>query len=213
MSDGHSAPARTESREELDFASETSEAYRSLCMSELDLLRARWIAGERPGFVCFWRPEGPTDDVGPHVFSQWHPTGFAVDGVRYATAEHFMMAEKARIFGDERARDEILAAATPARARTLGRGVRGFDAAVWHAQRSDVVERGNVAKFDQHPALRAFLVATGEDVLVEASPQDRIWGIGLAAHDPRALDPREWRGLNLLGFALMEVRRRFATRA
>ena len=144
MSDGHSAPARTESREELDFASETSEAYRSLCMSELDLLRARWIAGERPGFVCFWRPEGPTDDVGPHVFSQWHPTGFAVDGVRYATAEHFMMAEKARIFGDEERWGQIIAAPGAEDAKRLGRQVRGFDEARWQGFRetfrSHVVE-------------------------------------------------------------------------
>lgn len=65
---------------------------------------------------------------------------------------------------------------------------------------------GNLAKFDQHPALRAFLLATGQRVLVEASPVDRIWGIGLNRDDPAAGEPGRWRGLNLLGFALMQVR-------
>ena len=67
--------------------------------------------------------------------------------------------------------------------------------------------RGNLAKFQQHPTLSAFLAGTADRVLVEASPSDRIWGIGLAADDPRAVNPEKWRGLNLLGFALMEVRR------
>ncbi|MFO1011140.1 MAG: NADAR family protein [Planctomycetota bacterium] len=178
--------------------------------SELEDLRARWAAGERPRLVPFWGPEGSEDGVGPHGLSQWHPTAFEVGGVRYSTAEHWMMAEKARLFGDERALVEILEAQTPARAKLLGRRVRNFDEATWCAQRRDVVLRGNLAKFTQHAALRAYLLGTGADVLVEASPRDRIWGIGLAADDPRAADPQEWIGQNLLGFVLMDVRRRLA---
>jgi ribA/ribD-fused uncharacterized protein len=84
--------------------------------------------------------------------------------------------------------------------------VRGFDEATWVAHRFDIVVRGNRAKFTQHPTLHEFLQNTAPRVLVEASPVDRIWGIGLAQDDPDAHDPNRWRGLNLLGFALMEVR-------
>ena len=65
---------------------------------------------------------------------------------------------------------------------------------------------GNLGKFDQNPDVRRFLLGTGSRELVEASPVDDIWGIGLAADDPHAQDPATWRGLNLLGRALVEVR-------
>ncbi len=90
--------------------------------------------------------------------------------------------------------------------------MRGFDEGTWTARRWDLVVEGNVAKFGQDPALAAYLLGTGSRVLVEASPRDRVWGIGLAAGDERAADPARWRGLNLLGFALMEARRRLANR-
>jgi ribA/ribD-fused uncharacterized protein len=86
--------------------------------------------------------------------------------------------------------------------------VRGFDADRWDAARWEIVVRGNLAKFRQNPELGAFLANTGDRVLVEASPVDRIWGIGLAEDDARAQDPERWRGINLLGFALMEARAR-----
>jgi ribA/ribD-fused uncharacterized protein len=98
----------------------------------------------------------------------------------------------------------ILEAATPAEAKKLGAQVRGFDPATWEVERFGVVVAGNRAKFGQHPDLAAFLRGTAPRVLVEASPVDRIWGIGMAADDPHAANPA--RGLNLLGFALMQVR-------
>ena len=107
----------------------------------------------------------------------------------------------------ERPEGGTLAAGLPRQAKDLGRRVRGFDEEKWVATRFELVVRGNLAKFDQHANLREFLLGTGERVLVEASPVDRIWGIGLAADDERAEKPGLWRGLNLLGFALMEVRR------
>ncbi|MGJ5203315.1 NADAR family protein [Bradyrhizobium sp. HKCCYLR20261] len=94
----------------------------------------------------------------------------------------------------------------PSQAKKLGREVRGFDDARWTAHRFDIAVRGNVAKFGQNPPLGQWLRSTAEAVLVEASPVDRIWGIGLAADDPRARDPLTWLGLNLLGFALMKAR-------
>jgi ribA/ribD-fused uncharacterized protein len=119
-----------------------------------------------------------------------------------------MMAGKARLFGDTAALERVVAASHPREAKSEGRKVRGFDEGRWLAHRYGLVVRGNVEKFGQHPELREFLLRTGERVLVEASPLDRIWGIGMAAADERVTDPSAWRGLNLLGFALMEARAR-----
>jgi ribA/ribD-fused uncharacterized protein len=121
-----------------------------------------------------------------------------------------MMAGKARLFEDEDALARILAARTPAEAKNLGRLVRGFDEERWAAECFALVAAGNEAKFGQDPALRGYLLGTASRVIVEASPVDRVWGIGLAADDERALDPRTWRGANLLGFALMQARERLA---
>lgn len=174
---------------------------------DLESLRARWAAGERPAFLFFWGHQPRADGtVGTSCLSQWFPAPFSVDGQTYATAEHWMMAEKARLFADHETRTRILAATTPAEAKDLGRAVRGFENEEWNRHRSDIVVRGNLAKFGQNPEMGRFLRDTGEHVLVEASPVDRIWGIGLAQDDARATDPTKWRGLNLLGFALMEVR-------
>ena len=118
-----------------------------------------------------------------------------------------MMAEKARLFGAEDTRRAVLAARHPDEAKRLGRQIPGFDEAVWQAARFTIVVQGNAAKFDQHPPLREFLQASGTRVLVEASPVDAIWGIGLGQDHPDAANPAAWPGLNLLGFALMEVRR------
>jgi ribA/ribD-fused uncharacterized protein len=96
----------------------------------------------------------------------------------------------------------------PWAAKQLGRRVRGFVEKQWIDARYSFVVRGNLAKFTQNPPLGEFLVKTARTVLVEASPVDRIWGIGLAADDERAVNPEQWRGLNLLGFALMEVRQK-----
>lgn len=175
----------------------------------LDALRARHLAGERFDCTYFWGHRPRADGaIGTACFSQWYPAAFTLDGVDYRSAEHAMMAGKARLFGDALALQRILAADTPDAAKALGRGVAGFDAAVWDAHRFDIVVRANLAKFGQDAALAAHLRASGQTVLVEASPVDPVWGIGLAADDPRAADPACWQGLNLLGFALMDVRAR-----
>lgn len=117
-----------------------------------------------------------------------------------------MMAEKAALFGDETTREEILRAPNPGAAKALGRKVRGFDEAAWIERRFSIVVAANEAKFGQNVELATFLKQTGSRVLVEASPVDRIWGVGLAADDEKIDNPNQWRGLNLLGFALMQVR-------
>jgi ribA/ribD-fused uncharacterized protein len=170
-------------------------------------------SGAHPKWLMFWGHQPQRDgSIGPGALSQWWPCAFTVDGVRYASAEHWMMAAKARLFEDGASRAAILAAPTPAQAKGLGRLVRDFDDRRWAAARVDLVVEGNVAKFGQDPGLCAYLLGTGQRVLVEASPRDRVWGIGLGASDERATDPARWRGENLLGFALMEARDRLASR-
>lgn len=182
---------------------------RLACMETIDALIKQVSRGERVKFLPFWghRPQ-PDGSPGPGCLSQWWPSGFTVGDVHYATAEHWMMAGKARLFGDAEAERAAVAAKGPAQAKKAGRLVRGFDEATWERERFALVVAGSVHKFGADPALRAYLLATGDRVLVEASPVDRIWGIGLAADDERALDPARWQGLNLLGFALMEARER-----
>lgn len=176
----------------------------------LALLRAAEAEGTLPGFVHFWSHEPRAAHPGPWVLSQWWEAAFEVDGVRYATAEAYLMAEKARTFGDGERLAEILAATHPGVVKDAGRRVAPFDADVWAGARYDVAVRGNLAKFGQHDDLRAYLLSTAPKVLVEASPVDAIWGIGLAATDPAAERPSAWPGTNLLGFALLEVRERLA---
>ena len=171
-------------------------------------------AGAAPKWLMFWghQPE-PGGEIGKGSLSQWWPCTFTVDAVDYASAEHFMMAQKARLFGDDDALAKILAAPTPAEAKNFGREVRGFDDAAWNKACFEIVVTGNVHKFGQDPALLGYLLGTANRVLVEASPRDRIWGIGLGAGNERAEDPRQWRGENRLGFALMEARERLAAGA
>lgn len=164
-------------------------------------------AGEKAEFVLFYGHKPlPDGSIGKPCFSQWWPCHFEVNGDVYKTAEHFMMAEKARVFDDEEMRQEILKAEKPGQAKKFGRQVRGFDSEAWNQARSEIVVTGNVAKFGQNSEMREFLLGTGDAVLVEASPRDRIWGIGMGANHENAQHPKNWRGQNLLGFALMEAR-------
>ena len=159
-------------------------------------------------YLFFWghqsRPDGR---ISESCFSQWwagHP--FEVGGITYVTAEHWMMAGKARLFGDETALTAILRCENPAQAKDVGRTILNFDPVVWDNEKYDLVKTGNYHKFAQNPDLGAFLKNTGGRILVEASPVDRIWGIGLAKNDPDIENPLKWKGENLLGFALMEGR-------
>ncbi|MFC4507511.1 MULTISPECIES: NADAR family protein [Streptomyces] len=177
-------------------------------IDSLDTLVRAVRAGVSVRYLHFWghRPL-PDGRVGASCLSQWWPSPFVVGGVTYATAEHWMMAEKARLFGDPEAEKRALAAGHPSQAKKAGRLVRGFDDDTWQRERFRIVVEGSIHKFRSDPELSAFLLNTGERVLVEASPMDRIWGIGLTANDEAAQDPERWRGANLLGFALMEARR------
>ena len=158
-------------------------------------------------YLFFWGHRPSKDGVvTKSCLSQWWLADFVVDGLTYRSAEHWMMAEKARLFNDEAVLARILAAQSPAEAKKLGREIHGFAPDTWDEHKYDIVITGNRHKFGQHEDLAQFLLATHDRVLVEASPVDTIWGIGLAADAANAANPARWRGPNLLGFALMEVR-------
>ncbi|WP_353570020.1 NADAR family protein, partial [Candidatus Albibeggiatoa sp. nov. BB20] len=134
-------------------------------------------------------------------FSQWYASTFTEDGIQYLTSEHYMMAEKAKLFDDTENYQKIIHATNLGEAKALGRNVLNFDEVIWLAQRFEIVVRGNFLKFSQNKALGKFLANTGKRVLIEASPIDKIWGVGLAIDDPNIENPNYWQGLNLLGFA------------
>jgi len=160
---------------------------------------------EKLNFLFFW---GHTvkDEITKACFSQWFPFEFEEGGIIYKTAEHFMMAGKARLFNDNETLEEILTSENPKQAKNLGRKVKNFDAQLWEENKYGIVKNGNFLKFSQNEKLKDFLLSTHDEILVEASPYDRIWGIGMLETDPKSQNPSLWNGENLLGFALMEVR-------
>ena len=164
--------------------------------------------GDRPKYLFFWGHQPYKDDsVDKSCLSQWYEASFELDGISYKTAEHYMMAEKARLFNDNQILAKIINSYHPGEAKKLGRQVKNFQEELWLENRIKIVIHGNLGKFSQNKDLQTFLLNTKERILVEASPRDRIWGIGLSSDHPDVENPYRWKGLNLLGFALMEVRR------
>jgi ribA/ribD-fused uncharacterized protein len=141
------------------------------------------------------------------ALSQWAPSPFTLDGVQYSTAEQYMMAMKADYFGDDDAKAKIMATDSPSEQKSIGRMVKNFNAEAWNAVSRGFVYKANIAKFTQNQWCMDELIRTGDLEIVEASPYDPIWGIGLDANDPRAQDKTQWRGTNWLGEVLMKVRK------
>ncbi len=167
----------------------------------------RFRRKEKIKYIFFWghTPSGD-GSITKSCFSQWFDCKFTVDGVEYRTAEQYMMSQKALLFGDKKINAEIMKAGHPKQFKELGRRISGFNEKLWNDNKTDIVIRGNYAKFSQNPELKYFLLGTNKRILVEASPYDKIWGIGMSADDSRAMNPLQWQGENLLGFCLMEVR-------
>ncbi|XP_071149809.1 peptidyl-prolyl cis-trans isomerase G-like [Mytilus edulis] len=152
-------------------------------------------------FEFFWKSHSP--------YSQWYLSNFTVDGITFNCTEQFMMYSKAKLFKDKETASEILAEHEPREHKRLGRQVKNFDQSTWDDNCMDIVIRGNKAKFEQNEDLMKTILKTFPKTLAEASPFDTIWGIGLSADDPRALNKETWKGKNLLGHALTKIRDRF----
>lgn len=151
--------------------------------------------------ICFHNPDEE------NVFlSNWYHSDFTVSGVRFSSMEQFMMYKKAVCFCDSIAAEKILNTEDVAAIKALGRQVSGYDDHIWNGVRQITVYEGLLAKFSQNETLRKKLQDTGNTILAECAVRDCIWGIGLSMHDPKRMDIRQWRGQNLLGYALMMVR-------
>lgn len=157
--------------------------------TEKDMIR-------KNGFLFFWG-DWP---------SNWEFSPFKLGGVQYNCVEQYMMAAKARLFDDKKTLAKIMAATDPSDQKRYGREVEGFSEPKWAAIRYDVVLRATVEKYRQNPELLKLLLATGTDRFVEASPTDRIWGIGMRKDSRGIENPANWRGTNLLGKAIDEAR-------
>ena len=149
-------------------------------------------------FVFFYGSTSP--------FSNWYLHQFTHDNQQYNCSEQYMMHKKALLFNDYDVADMILKEKAPRNQKFLGREVRGFDDKIWTAQCRDIMVEGLISKFTQDTYSMNTLLDTGDKILVEASPTDTIWGIGLGRDDPGALDQTTWQGQNLLGITLMQVR-------
>lgn len=175
------------------------EAVKNIAMLKEMLGSSRDTVVNSKG-VYFWRNKC--------IFSQWMPLKFTgPDGFVYANTEQWMMAGKARVFKDHDVLNRILQTPNPKAVKALGRKVSNFNDQIWKAHRERIVLEGNLLKFSQNKALATALLATGDKVLVEASPVDKIWGVGMNAQIASQTSQSQWKGLNLLGIALMETRR------
>ena len=164
------------------------------------------LKGKRIKYMFFWGHQKSKHGITKSCFSQWYESPFAHEDITYKTAEHFMMAEKAKLFNDTKAFNKIISAEEPGKAKRIGREIVNFEEQIWLKNRFKIVQQANLLKFSQDPELKKFILNTENRVLVEASPVDPIWGIGMASDHPDVESPKLWKGLNLLGFALMLVR-------
>lgn len=173
----------------------------------LDSLQTEYKKGKRYDFLFFWGHSPlPDGSISQSCLSQWWMRDFEVSGTRYSCAEQYMMAEKARLFHDEKMLAQIMQATSPKDMKAYGRAVRNFNEKEWETHCFRIVTVANEAKFSQNADLLNYLLGTGDKILVEASPYDQIWGIGMGKDDPNVNNPMRWRGRNLLGFALTKVR-------
>ncbi len=171
-----------------------------------EAIKKRFNEGETLEFVFFWKHTEEPGKIGKTCLSQWYPCEFDADGVIYRTTEQYMMAHKALLFQDKEIYKKIMEASHPRDYKALGRFVKNFDEKLWNEQKEEIVLQGNLAKFSQNAELKSFLIGTGNKILVEASPYDKVWGVGFSAEDQKILNPNNWKGENLLGRALMGTR-------
>lgn len=157
-------------------------------------------------FLFFWGHTEKKEYITKACLSQWYESKFKINEVTYYTAEHYMMAEKAKLFNNIEIQNEILITKKQGKIKELGRQIINFNQKIWDKHKYQIVVDGNFHKFNQNEELKNFLINTKNQILVEASPVDTIWGIGLPLENQDSKNPYLWNGTNLLGFALMEVR-------
>ena len=157
-------------------------------------------------YIFFWKQDENKEEITKGCLSQWYLCSFEVDNKKYFCAEQFMMSQKALLFNDLDTYEKIMKCKYQNECKKLGREVKNFDSEKWDQNRIDIVIKGNYHKFNQNEKLKDYLLNTNEKILVEASPYDTIWGIGMSEKDKDILDESKWKGTNLLGKALMKVR-------
>lgn len=154
-------------------------------------------------FVFFWKPDEKNG-----FMSQWYEAEMYIGRIKYINCEQYMMASKAMLFGDKEVYEKIMKETNPAKIKKLGKEVRNFDDRKWNFHKYRIILEGNFAKFSQNDDLLSLLFETEDAILAEASPYDRIYGIGMKADNPDVEDTYKW-GENLLGSAIMAVRNMF----
>jgi len=167
---------------------------------------------EEQEFLFFYGHSGKRDKVDKSCLSQWYDKSgnFEDHFASYQTCEHFMMVGKSLLMNpnDVKTVDKMLEAGSPGAVKKMGRAVKNYDQLEWDTHKFDLVVQGNYLKFSQDEELKEFLLDTGDKIFVEASPFDKIWGIGMKSNETGVVDPNNWKGVNLLGYALMEVRKK-----
>ncbi len=159
------------------------------------------INGQLHDAVFFHLPEEPDG-----YLSNWYPAAFVLDGITFTSTEQYIMYRKCLLFDDSVSASAILATDDPARHQAIGRNAAGFNGTVWDGVKQTIAFRGLMAKFSQNENLKKQLLHTGNAYLVECAFKDVIWACGIRLHEDERLDISKWRGQNILGFTLMEVR-------
>ena len=171
-------------------------------------LKTDYLKGKNMEYEFFWGHQpSKSGKIINTCFSQWWKCNFCDDEEEYNCAEQYMMARKALLFDDYEIFGQIMECKEPKKTKALGRKIRNFNEDVWNDYKYNIVYEGNLLKFAQNKQLREYLLSTKDKVIVEASPYDGIWGIKMSRDDLNAKNPLKWRGENLLGFALMGVRK------
>lgn len=139
------------------------------------------------------------------VYSNFYRFEFKYKGKTFFCSEQAFMWEKAMLFGDKNIAGQILKSTHPYECKKLGRKVKNYDDKKWGKVREDIWKEILINKFSSEP-LKSEILKTKNKILVEASPYDKLYGIGLEVWDDRVLDENNWKGKNLLGKILMGVR-------
>jgi hypothetical protein len=155
---------------------------------------------DKKSYVYFWS----VNDKEYSCFSQWYPCKFEEDSIWFNCSEQYMMANKALLFGDNDIYDKIMKTSSPKIMKSLGKKVKNFNPKIWNKEKYDIVLCGNMLKFGYDIEMLEILRNTGNSIIAEASPYDNIWGIGMKKQ--KDLTEKDWKGTNLLGKILMEVR-------